>query len=434
MTVKAVKGMNDILPESTHVWLWLENIIQQWLSCYCYEQIRTPVVESTTLFLHTVGHHSDIVQKEMYSWQDCMNGDLLSLRPEGTAPCLRATLEHNLLYNAPQKLWYIGPMFRHERPQKGRYRQFNQLGVETLGFDSADAESELIIMLNQLWKILGISQITLHINCLGNEDDRILYRSKLQEYVDYHLLQLKENNQISPEQFNELSNTNLHNPLRILDSKMVQLASLIKNAPIITDYLSEKSLLHYQSWKQSLDTLNITYVENPHLVRGLDYYNLSVFEWVSEHLGAQSTVCGGGRYDALFSLLENKTTANRRYAAGFAIGLERLILILEEMGLLPQKIRCDFYICSLDSTASTFTVKILDLLHNNTNFKIMYNYDNISLKSHLKKAEQLNAKFCIFIGINEASNQMITIKNMLNRTQDSIKEDNFITFLQNLEI
>lgn len=431
MAIKAVKGMNDILPENSYVWLWLESIIQNWLSSYCYEQIRTPVVESTALFLHTVGNHSDIVQKEMYSWQDSMNGDMLSLRPEGTAPCLRAVLEHNLLYNAPQKLWYIGQMFRHERPQKGRYRQFHQLGVESLGFSSADAETELILMLNQLWKILGISGIKLHINCLGNEEDRILYRAKLQEYFSDNLLILYKENKILKEQFDDLSETNKHNPLRILDSKIIQLETLIKNAPIITEYLSDDSLSHYNSWKDSLRTLKIDYIENPHLVRGLDYYNLSVFEWVSDHLGAQSTVCGGGRYDALFNLLENKTSTNRRYAAGFAIGLERLILILDEMKLLPSKDSCDIYLCSIGSDVRAFTLRIIDSIHSSTSLKIMYNYDDISLKNHLKKAEQLNAKFCILIGADEADEQKVTIKNMTERTQDSLDEINLISFLNN---
>jgi histidyl-tRNA synthetase len=431
MTVKAVKGMNDILPANSYVWLWLENIIQNWLSSYCYEQIRTPVVESTALFLHTVGNHSDIVQKEMYSWQDSMNGDMLSLRPEGTAPCLRAVLEHNLLYNAPQKLWYIGQMFRHERPQKGRYRQFHQLGVESLGFSSANAESELILMLNQLWKILGISGIKLHINCLGNEEDRILYKAKLQEYFSENLLMLYKENKILKEQFDSLSETNQHNPLRILDSKIIQLETLIKNAPVITEYLSDHSLSHYNSWKDSLKALNIDYIENPHLVRGLDYYNLSVFEWVSDHLGAQSTVCGGGRYDALFNLLENKTSTNRRYAAGFAIGLERLILILDEMTLLPTKDSCDIYLCSIGSGVSAFSLRIIDNIHSSTSLKIMYNYDDISLKNHLKKAEQLNAKFCILIGADEADEQKVTIKNMAERTQYSLDEINLISFLNN---
>ncbi len=431
MTVKAVKGMNDILPENSYIWLWLENIIQNWLSSYCYEQIRTPVVESTALFLHTVGNHSDIVQKEMYSWQDSMNGDLLSLRPEGTAPCLRAVLEHNLLYNAPQKLWYIGPMFRHERPQKGRYRQFHQLGVESLGFSSPNAESELIAMLNTLWKTLGISGIKLHINCLGNEEDRVIYRTKLQEYFSDNIIKLYDGNNISKDQFDDLLQKNQHNPLRILDSKIPQLELIIKGAPIITNYLSSSSLEHYNSWKESLKILNIDYIENPHLVRGLDYYNLSVFEWVSDHLGAQSTVCGGGRYDALFNLLENKTSANRRYAAGFAIGLERLILILDEMKLIPQKDNCDIYLCSIGDNVTPFTLRVIDLIQSRTSLKTMYNYDDTSLKNHLKKAEQLNAKFCILIGEDEAREKKVTIKNMAERTQESLDEINLISFLNN---
>lgn len=421
MAIKAVKGMNDILPNESYIWIWLESIISEWLTSYCYTQIRTPIVESTDLFLHTVGGQSDIVQKEMYAWQDSMNGDKLALRPEGTAPCLRAVIEHNLLYNSPQKLWYIGPMFRHERPQKGRYRQFHQLGVESLGFASSSSESELILMLNQLWKKLGISGVKLHINCLGNASDRILYKEKLVEYLKQHIVNLYETQNISEEQYLDLKEKIEQNPLRILDSKIAQLADIIKSAPVILEDLSEESLHHYNSWKESLQNLGIDYIENPHLVRGLDYYNLSVFEWVSDHLGAQATVCGGGRYDALFNLLENKTPENRRYAAGFAIGLERLILILQEQGLLPVQKICNIYFCHIGNENSTYAIKVLNELHNLTLLKIFYNNEDLSLKNHLKKAENYGADSCILIGGDEVLHQNVTIKNMHERSQTTIQ-------------
>jgi histidyl-tRNA synthetase len=420
MSIKAVKGMNDILPNESYIWIWLESIISEWLTSYCYTQIRTPIVESADLFLHTVGGQSDIVQKEMYAWQDSMNGDKLALRPEGTAPCLRAVIEHNLLYNSPQKLWYIGPMFRHERPQKGRYRQFHQLGVESLGFASSSSESELILMLNQLWKKLGISGLKLHINCLGNASDRIIYKEKLVEYLKQHIMNVYEAQSISEEQYLDLIEKIEQNPLRILDSKIPQLADIIKAAPVILEYLSEGSLNHYTAWKESLRNLGIEYLENPHLVRGLDYYNLSVFEWVSDHLGAQATVCGGGRYDALFNLLENKTPENRRYAAGFAIGLERLILILQEQGLLPAQKICNMYFCHIGNENNTYAIKVLNELHNLTSLKIFYNNEDLSLKNHLKKAENYGANFCVLIGGDEVLHQNVTIKNMQERSQTTI--------------
>lgn len=430
-SIKAIKGMNDILPSSSYIWFWLEKTINDWLNCYGYQQIRTPLVEPTDLFLHTVGASSDIVNKEMYCWQDDMNGDKLSLRPEGTASCMRAVIEHNLLYNQPQKLWYMGAMFRHERPQQGRYRQFHQLGVEAIGFNSYQAEIELVSMLADLWQRLGLTSIKLHINCLGNSQERLAYKSELQQYFLTQLKILWQQQKITTDQFNDLERKTHTNPLRILDSKITNLESVVKQAPNIFEYLKHESLDHYNSWKQALTDLKIDYIENPYLVRGLDYYNLSVFEWISDDLGSQSAVCGGGRYDALFNLLPNKIISNRQYAAGFAIGLERLIIILTANKLLPTTISYDFYFCYLQSNYSSFVTHIIKLLRSNQKWQIFYNYESIALKNHLKKAQQMKARFCLIIGEQEVQNQTVTVKNMETRTQTSLNSESLLSFLYN---
>jgi histidyl-tRNA synthetase len=343
--IKSVKGMNDILPNESYAWLWLENVLQEWLESFGYENIRTPIVESTNLFVRSIGKATDIVEKEMYSWTDHLNEDKLTLRPEGSAGVVRATIEHNLLYNNIQKLWYIGPMFRHERPQKGRYRQFYQLGVEALGLQGPNIDCEIILMLNNLWQRLGISDLELQINCLGNKDERSEHREVLINYFEKNI------NLLDKEAVRRLHS----NPLRILDSKNPLMQDLIINAPKLIDFLKEESLTHYTNWKNLLTELNINFIENPYLVRGLDYYNLSVFEWVTTHLGAQATIAAGGRYDPLIEALGGK----KDYAIGFAIGIERLLLILEYFKKIPLK--------KLKKITSTNSFRIVDTIPNSTN-------------------------------------------------------------------
>ncbi|MCC2625917.1 MAG: histidine--tRNA ligase [Burkholderiales bacterium] len=403
--ITAIKGMNDILPDVSDAWLWLESQLQSWLKSYGYSNIRTPIVENTNLFVRSIGEVTDIVEKEMYSFTDSLNGDSLSLRPEGTAGTLRAVIEHNLLYNATQKLWYIGPMFRHERPQKGRYRQFHQLGVEALGFTGSDIDAEIILMQHDLWQILDISNLELQINCLGNLDERAKHREALISYFEGHKEHLDADAQ----------KRLYSNPLRILDTKNPALQDIVNNAPKLSDHLGEESMSHYANWKKQLDNLKINYVENHRLVRGLDYYNLSVFEWVSSDLGAQSTVCAGGRYDPLIKQLGG----GDNYAIGFAIGLERLLLILEALNKLPRNTACDIFIANMGDDTAMYSFGIARELRA-SGYNVVQNLGNQSFKSQFKKADNLGAKFTMVIGENEVKNKQIMVKSMADGKQLSI--------------
>lgn len=403
-----IKGMNDILPEQSKNWLWLEDKLREWLGRYGYNNIRTPILEDTGLFTRSIGEVTDIVEKEMYSFTDSLNGDKLTLRPEGTAGTLRAVLEHSLLYNATQKLWYIGPMFRHERPQKGRYRQFHQLGVEALGFQGPDIDAEIIVMLNDLWQKLGLTNVELHINCLGNSEERATHRNALISYFEANQNLLDEE-----------AKRRLHsNPLRILDTKNPNMQDLVTNAPRLIDYLGDQSLAHYNGWKNYLDNMQISYLENPRLVRGLDYYNLSVFEWISSDLGAQSTICGGGRYDPLIVELGGKNN----YAIGFAIGLERLLMILEANRLLPEKDVADIYIVydgkntDLAAFKVAFQLRLLDL-------KVIQNFGGGSFKAQFKRADTSGARIALVLGENEVEASQVVLKYMTTQEQEIIPLD-----------
>lgn len=412
-----VKGMNDILPETSSQWLWLENKLRNWLLQYGYENMRTPIVEPTALFTRSIGEVTDIVEKEMYSFEDSLNGDLLTLRPEGTAGLLRGVIEHNLLYNANRKLWYIGQMFRHERPQKGRYRQFHQLGVEALGFKGPDIDCEIILMLSHLWQILGLSNVELQINCLGNKDERLAHRQALIDYFEKHATLLDE----------EAKRRLYSNPLRILDSKNPQMQDLVEKAPRLLEYLGEESLLHYTGWKEGLDSQGIKYIENPRLVRGLDYYNLSVFEWVSSDLGSQSTVCGGGRYDPLIAELGGKDN----YAIGFAIGLERLLLSLEAQNKLPTPTTPDIYIINEGIGAGTYAFKLAQGLRN-AGYNVIQHLGGGSFKSQFKKADGTKARLALVIGENEVQTRQVVIKSMAHQTQDVVAEQNILAAVEKL--
>ena len=414
--LSGVKGMNDLLPATSYQWLWLEDKLRVWLSQYGYENIRTPILENTQLFTRSIGEVTDIVEKEMYSFIDSLNGDALTLRPEGTAGTIRAVVEHNLLYNANQKLWYIGPMFRHERPQKGRYRQFHQLGVEALGFKGPDVDCEIILMLKHLWQILGLNGVELQINCLGNKDERLAHREALITYFEQHQSMLDEE-----------AKRRLHtNPLRILDTKNPAMQELVGNAPKLLTYLGEHSQAHYTGWKAGLDALNIVYVENPRLVRGLDYYNLSVFEWVSSDLGSQSTVCGGGRYDPLVAELSGK----ENYAIGFAIGLERLLLSLEAQNKLIIKPDCDIYIVNDGVGAAEVAFSLAQELRR-LGYKVIQHLGGGSFKSQFKKADSSGARLSLVIGENEVKLNQVVLKLMAEQKQELIAHAQLSQYVTN---
>jgi histidyl-tRNA synthetase len=395
--IQAIRGMHDVLPEQSPLWHYVEQNIRSVLSAYGYQEIRLPIVEKTALFKRAIGEVTDIVEKEMYTFED-RNGDSLTLRPEGTAGCLRACLEHGLLHNQVHRLWYLGPMFRHERPQKGRYRQFYQLGVETYGMAAADIDTEIITLATRLWKKLGINnKLQLQLNSLGTIEERARYREKLVEYFTQYQDQLDEDSQ------RRLTT----NPLRILDTKNPKMKTVVENAPSLMDYLDDESRSHFQTLTDNLDSLEITYQINPRLVRGLDYYSKTVFEWVTDELGAQGTVCAGGRYDGLIEQLGGKNN----HAIGFALGMERLLSLVELLDDVPIASGVDVYMIRVGEKAEQqgliFAEKIRDQL---PHLKLQVNCNAGSFKSQFKKADKSGAKFAIIIGEDEADNNNIAVK------------------------
>ena len=403
--IQAVKGMNDLLPVeqkdfklTAAFWQAFEHTIVRWTQQFGYQQIRTPIVEQTGLFVRSIGEETDVVGKEMYTFADSNDSLSLSLRPEGTASCLRAVVEHNLLYNSPQKLWYMGPMFRRERPQKGRYRQFHQVGIEALGFDGPDVDAEMIAMCAALWRELGIlDYLTLEINSLGNKEERLAHRTAL---VDY-LMGFED-------QLDEDSKRRLHtNPLRVLDTKNPDLQEMCNQAPRLIDYLGEASQAHYAEFKALLDGLGITYVENPRLVRGLDYYNLTVFEWTTDKLGAQATVCGGGRYNGLIEELGGKPTP----AIGFAMGIERLLLLVHEYGSLRANHAPDVYAIHQGEGAVLKVMQYAATLRA-AGFNVLQHSGSQSLKAQMKKADASGAHFALIVAQDELANNTVSLKDM----------------------
>ncbi|WP_124950839.1 histidine--tRNA ligase [Sulfuriferula thiophila] len=396
-TIQAIRGMNDILPEQTPRWQQFEAIVHDWLKAYGYREIRTPIVEQTSLFKRAIGEVTDIVEKEMYSFEDALNGEQLSLRPEGTAACVRAVIQHNLLYNAPQRLWYAGPMFRHERPQKGRYRQFHQIGVESLGYADADMDAEHIIMTADLWRRLGLSNITLEINTLGDAAARNRHRSRLISYLEAHIEQLDED-----------AKRRLHtNPLRILDTKNPAMQELVDAAPRLYDDLDENALAHFEAVQTILRAHNIEYRINPRLVRGLDYYNYTVFEWVTDQLGTQGTVCAGGRYDSLIEQIGGKSAP----ACGYAMGIERLLALIEVAGIALPDSTLDAYIVHVGDAASTFAWQVANTLRQ-AGLNIIMHCGGGSFKSQMKKADASGAAFACIIGDDEAALEQISLKSL----------------------
>ena len=396
-SVQAVRGMHDILPEQSPQWQYAEKIIREVLAGYCYQEIRLPVVEKTELFKRSIGEVTDIVEKEMYTFED-RNKDSLTLRPEGTAGCLRACLEHGLLHNQVHRLWYSGPMFRHERPQKGRYRQFYQLGVETYGMPGPEIDVEIILLTERLWKRLGIrDKVRLELNTLGTTEERLVYREKLVDYFKQHIDLLDEDSLRRLET----------NPLRILDSKNKALKQVIENAPELMNYLQEESRNHFETLKNTLDFLGVEYEINTRLVRGLDYYGKTVFEWITDDLGAQGAVCAGGRYDSLVEQLGGK----ENYAVGFAMGMERLLLLLEQLDNLPIPRSVDVYMILVGQKAKIEGMQLAEKIRNQIEgIKIQVNYGGGSFKSQFKKADKSGAEYAIILGDDEVSRGEVGLK------------------------
>src|SRR5690554_5213121 len=393
--------MNDLLPSDSPYWQYVEATLADILQSYGYQEIRFPILESTDLFKRSIGEVTDIVEKEMYTFDD-RNGDSVTLRPEGTASCVRACEEHGLLYNQTQRLWYTDPMFRHERPQKGRYRQFYQFGVETFGIASADIDAEVIMLSARLWQQLGLTDaVTLQLNTLGSNQARADYRDALTAYLSEHVEQLDADSQ-----------RRLHtNPLRVLDSKDPATQALLVDAPKLHDYLDQESIEHFAELRRILDAAGIKYEINQRLVRGLDYYCKTVFEWVTDKLGAQGTVCAGGRYDGLVEQLGGKPTP----AVGFAMGVERLILLLDTLELVPEEVlnTLDVYVCPVGANASLNALLLADNLRTEHSWlRIQTHCGGGSFKSQLKRADKSGARFALLLGEDEVANNSVTVKDL----------------------
>ncbi|OAI06858.1 histidine--tRNA ligase [Methylomonas methanica] len=416
--IQAIRGMHDILPEQSPYWQWLEGQARQVLGAYGYQEIRLPIVEKTELFKRSIGEVTDIVEKEMYTFDD-RNGDSLTLRPEGTAGCLRACLEHGLLHNQSHRLWYYGPMFRHERPQKGRYRQFYQLGVETYGMPGPDIDAEIIALTDRLWKQLGIrDKVELQINSLGTSEERLAYRGKLVEYFQQHLTVLDEDSLRRLET----------NPLRILDSKNPDMQAMLQQAPVLLEHLGEESLAHFNSLKATLDDLGISYQLNTRLVRGLDYYGKTVFEWVTEHLGSQGTICAGGRYDGLIEQLGGKAN----HAIGFAMGMERILALLELLDNVPVERTTDVYMIRVGASAEVAGMRLAERIRDAIpGLKLQVNCGAGSFKSQFKKADKSGAEYAIIIGDDEAQRGEAALKPLrIDAEQSTHNHDQLLQTLQ----
>lgn len=396
--IQAIRGMHDILPDQSGRWLFLEAHIMEVLARYGYQEIRTPIAEMTELFRRSIGDVTDIVEKEMYTFED-RNGDSLTLRPEGTAGCVRAGIQNGLFHNQIQRLWYRGPMFRHERPQKGRYRQFYQMGVEAFGLEGPDIDLEMVAITRRFWQALGLEGLQLQINTLGTAEERVLYRERLVAYLSDHR-----------EMLDEESERRLQtNPLRILDSKNPQMRELIEQAPTLMEYLNRASKSHFELLCAGLESLGIEYIVNPRLVRGLDYYTRTVFEWVTDQLGAQGTVCAGGRYDGLVEQLGGRATP----AVGFAIGLERLVLLLEQQPELPAVSAPDAYLVMVGEAPQAAGITLAEGLRDRLPaLRLLCHCGGGSFKSQFKKADRSGARYALILGEEELSRGVIGVKSL----------------------
>ncbi|PAU80915.1 histidine--tRNA ligase [Halovibrio salipaludis] len=417
--IQAIRGMNDILPDQSPVWQYVERALGGVLSAYGYREIRMPIVEKTELFSRSIGEVTDIVEKEMYTFED-RNGDSLTLRPEGTAGCVRAAEQHGLLFNQQQRLWYTGPMFRHERPQKGRYRQFHQIGVEAFGMEGPDIDAELLLMTSRIWQALGLAdQVRLEINSLGTAEDRQRYREALTAYLEGHREQLDEDSQ------RRLAT----NPLRILDSKVVETQRILEDAPVLADYIGEESREHFRLLCERLDAAGLAYSVNAGLVRGLDYYGKTVFEWVTDALGAQGTVCAGGRYDGLVEQLGGRSTP----AIGFAMGMERLILLLETEGLIPEWVNgnADIYVMGMDDSLAGQAFGLAERLRDALPARrVVSHCGGGGFKSRMKKADASGAKLAVILGADEAAAGEVSVKDLANTEQQRIAQSELVAACQ----
>lgn len=411
----AVKGMNDIFaPESAH-WEWLEAKVRDLMMRYAYRNVRTPIVEPTGLFVRGLGEVTDIVEKEMYSFEDRLNGEQLTLRPEATAGVVRAVIEHNQLYDGPKRLYYMGPMFRHERPQRGRYRQFHQVGAEALGFAGPDVDAELIVMAADLWAELGLSDVTLEINSLGQPAERLAHRQALIAYLEQHADQLDE----------DAKRRLYSNPLRILDTKNPAMQSLVEAAPKLIDHLGADSLAHFEGLRRLLDAQGIAYRINPRLVRGMDYYNLTVFEFVTTSLGAQGTVCAGGRYDGLIAQIGGKPAP----AVGWALGVERILELLKAQGLLPQPPVPDCYAIVPQTEGQERVMQTLRALRR-AGLSIQMHAGGPdgqgSMKSQFKKADASGARYALIFGESELAAGQVAVKPLRADAQGGLTEQSLL--------
>jgi histidyl-tRNA synthetase len=401
-TLQAIRGMNDILPAQSSAWQYFEDTVRSVLDSYGFQEIRMPIVEKTELFKRSIGEVTDIVEKEMYTFDD-RNGDSLTLRPEGTAGCVRACIQHGLTHNQVQRLWYSGPMFRHERPQKGRYRQFHQIGIEVFGLNGPDVDAELLMLTARLWQRLGLQQVSLQLNSLGTSADRAKFRAALVNYLQQHREQLDEDSKRRLES----------NPLRILDSKSPQTQALLEKAPRLSEYIDAESQAHFEQLCSLLDAARIPYTVNPRLVRGLDYYGRTVFEWVTDQLGAQGTVCAGGRYDVLVEQLGGRATP----AVGFAMGIERLIALLEGQHVsLPDKAP-HVYIVAVGEQAQRHGLLLAEQLRDSVpTLRVMTHCGGGSFKSQFKKADRSGAHFALVLGDEELAQGRAGLKALREQT------------------
>ena len=395
----AVKGMNDLLPPESYTVEWFEAKVRGLMARFAYRNIRTPIVERTPLFVRGLGEVTDIVEKEMYCFEDRLNGDPLTLRPEATAGVVRAALEHSLLYDGGKRLYYMGPMFRHERPQKGRYRQFDQIGAEALGFPGAEVDAELILMATALWHEIGLTDVHLEINSLGQPPERLAHRQALIAYFEQHMEVLDED-----------ARRRLHsNPLRILDTKNPQMQGIVNSAPQLLDFLGEASLSHFNALRSILDANGVAYTVNPRLVRGMDYYNLSVFEFTTDRLGSQGTVCAGGRYDYLFEQLGGKPTP----AVGWALGVDRVLELAKTAGLIGTDAPLDAYAIVTDVSAMSLVLSTLQSLRN-FGISVQMHTSSVdgmgSMKSQFKRADNSGARYALIFGHDEILAGTVTIK------------------------
>ncbi|EKO5122084.1 histidine--tRNA ligase [Vibrio fluvialis] len=408
-TIQAIRGMNDCLPTQSPLWQKVEGIVKNVISAYGYNEVRMPIVEETNLFSRAVGEETDVVSKEMYTFED-RNGDSLTLRPEGTAGCVRSCIQNSLINRDEQRLWYMGPMFRHERPQKGRYRQFHQCGVEVFGLNGPDVDAELIMMTARLWRELGIDKhVRLELNSIGSQEDRADYRTALVAFLEQHIDVLDED-----------CKRRMHtNPLRVLDTKNSDIQAILGDAPRLSEYLGEESKAHFAGLCELLDAAGIEYTVNERLVRGLDYYNRTVFEWMTESLGSQGTVCGGGRYDGLVEQLGGKATP----AVGFAMGLERLVLMMETLGNTDVRRNVDVYMVTAGEGTLTAGMKLVEELREQVpGLRVMTHFGGGNFKKQFKRADKVGAAVALVLGENEVAEKTVVLKDLAGGEQETISQ------------